>query len=210
MTPSPTRLLLALACCLAASPAMAAKVNKVELKGLADPAMQDNVRGALSLSDELDKDISARRLNYLLRQAEAETREALEPFGYYSPTIVIRRSDRDRPGGRRQRQRQPRRRQRCSGQRHDRCRCAGRQPPRTQHRPRLPSTTTTGDRDRTRRARRSSPSATTRPRSTCSQSDACRMRLVVTPRHRPRAPVRVRKHARTCVDQQRGQRRPLP
>ncbi|WP_374355040.1 autotransporter assembly complex family protein [Thermomonas sp.] len=99
MTPSPTRLLLALACCLAASPAMAAKVNKVELKGLADPAMQDNVRGALSLSDELDKDISARRLNYLLRQAEAETREALEPFGYYSPTIVIRRSDRDRPVG---------------------------------------------------------------------------------------------------------------
>jgi hypothetical protein len=99
MTPSPTRLLLALACCLAASPAMAAKVNKVEVKGLADPAMQDNVRGALSLSDELDKDISARRLNYLLRQAEAETREALEPFGYYSPTIVIRRSDRDRPVG---------------------------------------------------------------------------------------------------------------
>jgi hypothetical protein len=99
MTPSPTRLLLALACCLAASPAMAAKVNKVEVKGLADPAMQDNVRTALSLSDELDKDISARRLNYLLRQAEAETREALEPFGYYSPTIVIRRSDRDRPVG---------------------------------------------------------------------------------------------------------------
>ena len=99
MTPSPTRLLLALACCLAASPAMAAKVNKVEVKGLGDPAMQDNVRTALSLSDELDKDISARRLNYLLRQAEAETREALEPFGYYSPTIVIRRSDRDRPVG---------------------------------------------------------------------------------------------------------------
>lgn len=99
MTPSPTRLLLALACCLATSPAMAAKVNKVEVKGLADQAMQDNVRGALSLSDELDKDISARRLNYLLRQAEAETREALEPFGYYSPTITIRRSDRDRPMG---------------------------------------------------------------------------------------------------------------
>ena len=81
------------------SPAMAAKVTKVEVKGLADEAMQDNVRGALSLSDELDKDISARRLNYLLRQAEAETREALEPFGYYSPTITIRRSDRDQPVG---------------------------------------------------------------------------------------------------------------
>ena len=99
MTPSPTRLLLALACCLAMSPAMAAKVTKVEVKGLADEAMEDNVRTALSLSDELDKDLSARRLNYLLRQAEAETREALEPFGYYSPTIVIRRSDRERPVG---------------------------------------------------------------------------------------------------------------
>ena len=81
------------------SPAMAAKVTRVEVKGLADAAMEDNVRTALSLSDELDKDLSARRLNYLLRQAEAETREALEPFGYYSPTIVIRRSDRERPVG---------------------------------------------------------------------------------------------------------------
>ena len=99
MTPSPTRLLLALACSLAISPAMAAKVTKVEVKGLADEAMQDNVRGALSLSDELDKDITARRLNYLLRQAEAETREALEPFGYYSPVITVKRSDRERAVG---------------------------------------------------------------------------------------------------------------
>jgi len=99
MTPSPTRLLLALACCLASSPAMAAKVAKVEVTGLADPVMQDNVRGALSLSDELDKDITARRLNYLLRQAEAETREALEPFGYYSPVITVKRSDRERAVG---------------------------------------------------------------------------------------------------------------
>ena len=74
MTPSPTRLLLALACCLAFSPAMAAKVTKVEVTGLADEVMEDNVRSALSLSDELDKDITARRLNYLLRQAEAVQR----------------------------------------------------------------------------------------------------------------------------------------
>ena len=39
MTPSPTRLLLALACCLALSPAMAAKVTKVEVKGLADEGL---------------------------------------------------------------------------------------------------------------------------------------------------------------------------
>ena len=99
MTPSPTRLLLALACCLAFSPAMAAKVTKVEVTGLADEVMEDNVRSALSLSDELDKDITARRLNYLLRQAEAETREALEPFGYYSPVITVKRSDRERAVG---------------------------------------------------------------------------------------------------------------
>ena len=99
MTPSPTRLLLALACCLATAPAMAAKVTKVEVSGLADKVMEDNVRSALSLSDELDKDITARRLNYLLRQAEAETREALEPFGYYSPVITVKRSDRERAVG---------------------------------------------------------------------------------------------------------------
>ena len=99
MTPSPTRLLLALACCLATAPAMAAKVTKVDVSGLADKVMEDNVRSALSLSDELEKDITARRLNYLLRQAEAETREALEPFGYYSPVITVKRSDRERAVG---------------------------------------------------------------------------------------------------------------
>jgi translocation and assembly module TamA len=99
MTPSPTRLLLALACCLAISPAMAAKVTKVDVTGLADEVMEDNVRSALSLSGELDKDITWRRLNYLLRQAEAETREALEPFGYYSPVITVKRSDRERAVG---------------------------------------------------------------------------------------------------------------
>ena len=96
---SPPRLLLALACCLATSPALAAKVTKVDISGLPDEAMEDNVRGALSLSDELDKDISARRLNYLLHQAEKETREALEPFGYYAPVITVKRSDRERAVG---------------------------------------------------------------------------------------------------------------
>jgi len=99
MTPPPKRLLFALACCLATAPATAAKVTKVEVTGLSDEVMEDNVRSALSLSDELDRDITARRLNYLLRQAEAETREALEPFGYYSPVITVKRSDRERAIG---------------------------------------------------------------------------------------------------------------
>ena len=97
----PHRLGLALAACLVAGPACAAKVARIDIQGVADPAVAQNVRTALSLNDELDKDLSARRLNYLLRQAERETREALEPFGYYAPTITIRRSDRDLPVGQR-------------------------------------------------------------------------------------------------------------
>ena len=77
-------------------PALAITVTRIEVKvaGSDDQVLVDNVRSALALNEETGKDISARRLNYLLREAEAETREALEPFGYYSPTITIRRSDR--------------------------------------------------------------------------------------------------------------------
>ncbi|MFT4178381.1 MAG: autotransporter assembly complex family protein [Thermomonas sp.] len=84
-------------CLLASAAASAARVQRVEITGLSDEAMQANVRSALTLEDELDKEITPRRLNYLLRMAERETREALEPFGYYSPVISIRRSDRDAP-----------------------------------------------------------------------------------------------------------------
>ena len=97
MPPTPTRLLLALAGCMAAFPASAITVTKVDIHGLPDPEMTENVRVSLSLGDAVGDDLSGRRLRYLLREAEAETREALEPFGYYSPTITIRRSDRDAP-----------------------------------------------------------------------------------------------------------------
>ncbi|MEO5835197.1 MAG: POTRA domain-containing protein, partial [Thermomonas sp.] len=71
-------------------------MTKVEVKvsGLDNDVLAANVRTSLSLVDAVGKDISGRRLNYLLREAEAETREALEPFGYYAPTITIQRSDR--------------------------------------------------------------------------------------------------------------------
>ena len=52
MTPPRLRLPFALACCLVALPAQAVVVGKVEIQGLADEAMQDNVRSALSLQDE--------------------------------------------------------------------------------------------------------------------------------------------------------------
>jgi len=91
------RLPLLLLCCAAVLPARAITVTRVDIEGLSDPDMVENVRVSLSLADAVGKDISGRRLGYLLREAEAETREALEPFGYYSPTIVVQRSDRNAP-----------------------------------------------------------------------------------------------------------------
>lgn len=94
----PTRRLpLLLLCCAAVMPARAITIAKVDIEGLSDPDMVENVRVSLSLEEAVGKDISGRRLGYLLREAEAETREALEPFGYYSPTITVQRSDRSEP-----------------------------------------------------------------------------------------------------------------
>lgn len=74
----------------AAGAAQAAKVESVQIKGL-DETKTLNVHGALSLVDAIGKQLSGRRLAYLLREAEDETREALEPFGYYSPRIEVKR-----------------------------------------------------------------------------------------------------------------------
>ena len=63
------RLPLLLACLVLASPAWAIKVDKVEILGLQDEAMQANVRSALSLNDALGKDVRPRQLGYLLRVA---------------------------------------------------------------------------------------------------------------------------------------------
>ncbi len=89
----PFRLVFAGACLLANTPALADKVSELRIEGLADEAMRANVRSALSLQNELDKDLRRRRLGYLLRVAPDEARRALEPFGYYSPDITITRSD---------------------------------------------------------------------------------------------------------------------
>src|SRR5690606_10906307 len=50
------------------------------------------VRVSLSLVDAIGKDLAGRRLGYLVREAEDETREALEPFGYYSPQVTVERN----------------------------------------------------------------------------------------------------------------------
>ena len=69
----------------------AATVRAVEIRGL-DELMTENVRVSLSLVDAIGKDVRGRRLGYLVREADDETREALEPFGYYSPEITVERN----------------------------------------------------------------------------------------------------------------------
>jgi len=69
----------------------AATVRSVEIHGLDEP-MTENVRVSLSLVDAIGKDLAGRRLGYLVREAEDETREALEPFGYYSPQVTVERN----------------------------------------------------------------------------------------------------------------------
>jgi len=81
--------ILLLAC--AVSPAAwAARVGRVDIRGV-DDAMATNIRQSLTVTDETGEDIGERRLDYLIKQVDAETRGALEPFGYYAPTVRVTR-----------------------------------------------------------------------------------------------------------------------
>ncbi len=86
-----TALAAAVLMLVAAGAARAAQVARVDIVGL-DEAMAENVRVSLSLVEAIGDDLSGRRLAYLLREAEDEAREALEPFGYYDPTITVERT----------------------------------------------------------------------------------------------------------------------
>lgn len=81
-------LLMILAGC--SLPAHAVEIARVDVRGL-DAAMTENVVNSLSLTDEVGSDVSDRRLEYLLEEAESEAREALEPFGYYDPVVRVTR-----------------------------------------------------------------------------------------------------------------------
>jgi len=88
-TPPHALLLLIL---LLASPGLAwaaATIDKVQIEGVEDELMVENINVALSLNDVLGDKLGESRLEYLLSEAEAQTREALEPFGYYTPTIKV-------------------------------------------------------------------------------------------------------------------------
>jgi translocation and assembly module TamA len=67
----------------------AATIDKVQIEGVEDELMVENINVALSLNDVLGDRLGESRLEYLLGEAEAQTREALEPFGYYTPTITV-------------------------------------------------------------------------------------------------------------------------
>lgn len=67
----------------------AATIDKVRIEGVEDEAMVENINVALSLNDTLGKRLGESRLEYLLNEAVAQTREALEPFGYYSPDVQV-------------------------------------------------------------------------------------------------------------------------
>ena len=71
--------------------AHAVTVGEVTILGL-DEEMERNVRVSLSLAEAAGQEVSWRRMGYLVRVAEREAREALEPFGFYSPTIEVERS----------------------------------------------------------------------------------------------------------------------
>lgn len=87
----PHRIAIAALLFLSSGLAQAVTVGEVRILGL-DEEMENNVRVSLSLVDAAGQDVSARRMGYLVRAAEDETREALEPFGFYSPSIEVERS----------------------------------------------------------------------------------------------------------------------
>ncbi|MEG1678637.1 MAG: POTRA domain-containing protein, partial [Stenotrophomonas sp.] len=88
-----TPLLLFLAS-LAAVPLAHARgtIEKVQIKGLDkgdDAEMIENIEVSLSVYDAIGKVQGESRLEYLLSQAERQTRTALEPFGFYNPKITV-------------------------------------------------------------------------------------------------------------------------
>lgn len=87
----PHRISLAALCLFAAGAVQAVEVGPTTILGL-DEEMTENVRVSLSLVDAAGQDVSWRRMGYLVRAAEGEAREALEPFGFYSPDIEVERT----------------------------------------------------------------------------------------------------------------------
>ncbi|TWH99112.1 autotransporter secretion outer membrane protein TamA [Luteimonas cucumeris] len=86
-------LVLAALLLFATAPVLArGTIEKVNIHGLDredDAAMIENIESSLSLYDTIGKPQGEARLEYLINQAQRQTRQALEPFGFYSPTITV-------------------------------------------------------------------------------------------------------------------------
>ncbi|KRG46082.1 hypothetical protein ARC20_06695 [Stenotrophomonas panacihumi] len=88
----PTALLLVFLWALAGAAQARGTIDKVNIEGLDkgdDAEMIENIEVSLSLYQTIGKVQGESRLEYLLNQAQDQTRAALEPFGYYSPTITV-------------------------------------------------------------------------------------------------------------------------
>lgn len=88
----PTALLLIFLWALAGTAQARGTIEKVNIEGLDkgdDAEMIENIEVSLSLYQTIGKVQGESRLEYLLNQAQDQTRAALEPFGYYSPTITV-------------------------------------------------------------------------------------------------------------------------
>jgi translocation and assembly module TamA len=83
---------LLLAC--AGTARAAATIEALEIRGLdrddEDEALLiENIGVRLSLQDQIGRRVGESRLEYLIGQVPAETRQALEPFGYYDPQVTV-------------------------------------------------------------------------------------------------------------------------
>ncbi len=69
---------------------VSAAAAEFRLSGVEEP-LEGNIRAMLTIDDALTKEPLPRpgRLQYLHRQAEAEIRTALQPYGYYSPNLDL-------------------------------------------------------------------------------------------------------------------------
>jgi translocation and assembly module TamA len=72
----------------AAGGAAADSISGIEVRGL-QPEQEANVRRRLSLAQLSGRQLGEQRLDYLLLETEREVRQALEPYGYFSPQIRI-------------------------------------------------------------------------------------------------------------------------
>lgn len=101
MRPLPHLAAAAVLCVITSQAHAAATIERVEIRGFnqdneTEALMVENINVALSLNDIIGRPQGESRLEYLMAEAETETREALEPFGYYSPRIKVEAA---RPGG---------------------------------------------------------------------------------------------------------------